>query len=38
MATAFDALPNATNEQCKELARAKLKEAIAAVVGGLVGR
>ena len=38
MATAFDAVPNATNEQCKEMARAKLKEAIAAVVGGLVGR
>ena len=28
MATAFDALPNASAEQCKELARAKLKEAI----------
>jgi hypothetical protein len=35
-ATAFDALPNATNEQCKELARTKLKEAITAVVGGLI--
>ena len=35
-ATAIDALPNATSEQCKELARAKLKEAISAVVGGLV--
>jgi hypothetical protein len=36
MATAFDALPNATQEQCRELARNKLKEAISAVVSGLV--
>lgn len=36
MATAFDALPNASAEQCKELARAKLKEAMQAVVAGLV--
>ena len=36
MATAFDAIPNATNEQCKALAKAKLKEAIQAVVAGLV--
>ncbi len=36
MATAFDALPNASAEQCKELARAKLKEAMQAVVSGLV--
>jgi hypothetical protein len=34
-ATAFDALPGATQEQCKQLARAKLDEAIGAVVGGL---
>ena len=36
MATAFDALPNASEQQCKELARAKLKEAMQAVVSGLV--
>jgi hypothetical protein len=34
--TAFDALPSATQEQCKELARAKLREAIASVMSGLV--
>jgi hypothetical protein len=36
MATAFDAVPNATQEQCKDLARDKLKEAIQAVVASLV--
>ena len=36
MATAYDALPNATNEQCKALAKVKLKEAMQAVVAGLV--
>ena len=35
-ATAFDALPNATREQCRELARKKLEEAMQAVVAGLV--
>jgi hypothetical protein len=35
-ATAFDALPNATREQCSELARKKLEEAMQAVVAGLV--
>lgn len=35
-ATAFDALPGATQEQCQQLARAKLEEAIGAVVGGLM--
>jgi hypothetical protein len=30
-ATAFDALPGATPEQCKDLAKAKLKEAIEGV-------
>jgi hypothetical protein len=34
-ATAFDALPGATQEQCKQLAFVKLEEAISAVVGGL---
>lgn len=34
--TAFDALPNATREQCKALARAKLREAIDSVMSGLV--
>jgi len=33
--TTFDALPNATREQCKDLAKAKLREAIASVVSGL---
>ena len=36
MATAFDALPNASEQQCKDLARAKLKEAMQAVVSALV--
>jgi hypothetical protein len=35
-ATAFDALPNATREQCNELAKAKLKEAGHSVVSGLM--
>jgi hypothetical protein len=35
-ATAFDAKPGATAEQCKVLARDKLKEAIGAVVSSLV--
>ncbi len=36
MATAFDALPDATEAQCKQLARDKLKEAVRGVVGALV--
>lgn len=35
-ATAYDALPNANMEQCRELARAKLKEATVAVVSAIV--
>ena len=35
-ATAFDAKPGATAEQCKALAKDKLKEAVAAVVSSLV--
>ncbi|MCU0969093.1 MAG: hypothetical protein MUF03_09785 [Rubrivivax sp.] len=35
-ATAFDAKPGATAEQCRSLAREKLKEATAAVVSALV--
>jgi hypothetical protein len=35
-ATTFDALPGATQDQCRELARRKLEEAIQAVVAGLV--
>jgi hypothetical protein len=35
-ATTFDALPNATRDQCRELARKKLEEAIQAVVFSLV--
>jgi hypothetical protein len=35
-ATAFDALPNASLDQCRALARDKLKEATAAVVSALV--
>ncbi len=35
-ATTFDALPNATRDQCRELARQKLEEAMQAVVAGLV--
>jgi hypothetical protein len=35
-ATAFDAIPNATLEQCRAMARDKLREATEAVVSGLV--
>jgi hypothetical protein len=35
-AVAFDALPNATEDQCKALAKAKLKEAVDGVMVGLV--
>ena len=34
-ATAFDALPNATQEQCKDLAKTKLKEAMQGSVSEL---
>jgi hypothetical protein len=34
-ATAFDSLPNATQEQCKDLAKTKLKEAIQGSVSEL---
>ncbi len=34
-ATAFDALPNASREQCQDLAKAKLKEAIQGVLSSL---
>jgi hypothetical protein len=33
--TAYDALPNATREQCQELAKGKLKEAMASVLSSL---
>lgn len=36
MATTFDAIPNATAEQCQKLARDKLKEAVEGVVSSLV--
>lgn len=36
MATTFDAIPNATAEQCQQLAKDKLKEAIEGVVSSLV--
>lgn len=36
VATAFDALPSATSEQCKAAAAVKLKEATTAVVSSLV--
>ncbi len=36
MATTFDAQPGATQEQCQALARAKLDEAVGAVMGSLV--
>lgn len=36
MATAFDALPGATQEQCQALAKSKLDEAVAAVMSSLV--
>jgi len=35
-ATAFDAQPGATADQCRELARGKLKEAVDSVVSSLV--
>ena len=35
-ATAFDALPNAGLDQCRDLARQKLKEATTAVVSAIV--
>jgi hypothetical protein len=35
-ATAFDALPGATAEQCKDLAKAKLREAADSVLSSLV--
>lgn len=35
-ATAYDALPNADMDQCRELARTKLKEATVAVVSAIV--
>ena len=35
-ATAFDSMPGATQEKCRELAKAKLQEAIQAVVSDLV--
>ena len=36
VATAYDAVPNASIEQCRALAREKLKEATTAVVSALV--
>lgn len=36
VATAFDALPNASEQQCDDLARSKLKEAMQALVSSLV--
>ncbi len=36
MATAFDALPNASAAQCKELAKSKLREANQAMLSALV--
>lgn len=36
-ATAFDAAPGLSREQCQELARAKLKEAVQSVSAALVG-
>jgi len=35
-ATAFDAKPNASHEECKAMARSKLKEAATSVVSSLV--
>ncbi len=35
-ATTFDAQPNLTQPQCKDLAKAKLNEAITAVLGSLI--
>jgi hypothetical protein len=34
--TTFDALPQATEEQCKQLAKSKLQEAVESVVSSLV--
>lgn len=36
MATTFDAIPNANAEQCKQLAKDKLKEAVEGVVTSLI--
>ncbi len=36
MATAFDSIPNANAEQCRQLAKDKLKEAVEGVVSSLV--
>lgn len=36
MATAFDAIPSANADQCKQLAKDKLKEAVEGVVSSLV--
>ncbi len=35
MATTFDAIPGATNEQCKALAKAKMTEAVKSVIDSL---
>lgn len=35
-ATTYDAVPNATKEQCADLAKAKLKEAIGGVISSLI--
>lgn len=35
-ATAFDAVPNATREQCNDLAKTKLKEAVQGVLSSLM--
>jgi hypothetical protein len=37
-AATFDAKPNATDDECKAIARAKLKEATEAVVSSLVSQ
>jgi hypothetical protein len=37
-AMAFDAKPNATHDECKAIARTKLREATDAVVSSLVSR
>lgn len=36
IATAFDAVPNASQEQCKDLAKQKLNEAVQGIVAALV--
>ena len=38
MATTFDALPNATGEQCKALARTKLTQAVTSVIGSMAAQ